>query len=207
VVEILSLEKLKEIFESNIPGYGHRYLIDADFIDNTIKQLDLDKEFKILDIGTGWGVMACMLAINGFNVLTGQPKEWEGPGYCPSSAWRKRAKAIGIEQKIMYQNFNAEDLSFPTDSFDGIFMLITLPYIQKKDVALNECIKICKPKGVIVIIEDNQIGIEFFQNKGMSVGVVSQPLDPRKMINRADVSFKVIHGNYVDVFLLRKNCY
>ncbi len=197
---------MQEVFESDIPGYGYRYLIDADFINNTIKQLNLDKKSKILDIGTGWGIMACMLAINGFNVLTGQPKEWESPGFYPSSVWRTRAKAIGIEQKITYQNFDVENLSFSTDSFDGIFMLITLPYIQKKNITLEECIRIIKPKGAIVIIEDNQIGIEFFQNKGMNLGVVLKPLDPRTMINRADVRFKVIPGNYVDVFLLRKIC-
>ncbi|MFX0087173.1 MAG: hypothetical protein ACFFAU_16100 [Candidatus Hodarchaeota archaeon] len=58
---------------------------------------------------------------------------------------------------------------------------------------------------MIVIIEDNQRGIEFFQNKEINVGVVPQSLDPRTMIQRADVSFKVIPGNYVDVFLLQKN--
>lgn len=200
----MSIEKLKEIFKSDIPGYGVRYLIDADFLNDTITQLDLDKASKILDIGTGWGVMACLLVINGFNVLTGQPKEWEQLGLYPSSTWRTKASAIGIEQKIKYQKFNVEDLPFPKDSFDVIFMLITLPYIQKKDVALNECMRIVKPKGVIVIIEDNQMGIKFFQSKGMSAGVVPQPLDPRKMINRDDVLFKVIRGNYVDIFLLRK---
>ena len=70
---LLSLEKLKEIFPSN------RYTIDANFVYETIKKLHLDTDSKILDIGTGYGTMACILAIIGFNVLTGQAKEWTSP--------------------------------------------------------------------------------------------------------------------------------
>jgi ubiquinone/menaquinone biosynthesis C-methylase UbiE len=109
--------------------------------------------------------MACILAIIEFNVLTGQPKEWEHPRFYPPSKWRNTAKAVGVEDKIKYQHLNAEKLSFPTESFDGIFMLITLPYIQNKEVTLNECLRVIKPKGLIVIIEDIKMGIEYFQKK------------------------------------------
>jgi ubiquinone/menaquinone biosynthesis C-methylase UbiE len=189
---ILSLEKLKEIYLSN------RYTIDATFIYETIKKLHLDVDSKILDIGTGYGTMACILAIIGFNVLTGQPKELEHP------PWEEYAKAVGVDDKIEYQHIKAEKLPFPSESFDGIFMLITLPYIQNKKVALNECLRVIKPKGLIVSIEDNESGIEYFQKKGMSAGVVPYPLDPRELIPRDDVSTELIAGKYVNFFILRK---
>jgi ubiquinone/menaquinone biosynthesis C-methylase UbiE len=194
----LSLEKLRNIELFN------RYTLDANFIYKNIKRLHLDINSKILDIGTGYGIMACILALIGFNVLTGQPEKWEHPTLCPPTRWEKNAKAVGVEHKIRYQQINAEKLSFPTESFDGIFMLITLPYIQNKEVALNECLRVIKPKGLIIDIEDNERGIRYFQKKGMSSGVVPFLLDPRKLVPRNVVSTELIAGKYVNFFILRK---
>lgn len=195
---ILSLEKLKETLPNN------RYTVDADFVYETIKELHQDKDSKILDIGTGYGTMATILALNGLNVLTGQPKGWDRTRLCPSSMWRKTAKAVGVEHKIKYQHLEAERLTFPAESFDWIFMYITLPYLKNEEVALNECLRVIKPKGLVVSIEDNERGIEYFQKKGMGAGVVPYPLDPRKLITRDDVSTELITGSYVNFFILRK---
>ena len=188
---ILSLEKLKEV----IP---ERLSIDAEFVDARIKKLNLDKDAKILEIGTGFGTMTIILAINGFNVLTGEPE------YTCHHDWRKAAKAIGVEHKITYQQLDAEQLSFPEDSFDGIFMHITLLYILNKEGALNECLRVIKPNGLIVIVEDNHTGIEYFRNKHGSHATWPHPLDPRKIIHRDDVSTEVITGTYVDLYILKK---
>ncbi len=59
-------------------------VIHEDFAkDATINNLNLDKNSKIFDIGTGLGAMVILLALNGFDVLTGEPEvnperdEWE----------------------------------------------------------------------------------------------------------------------------------
>ena len=47
---------------------------DVEFIFENIKKLELNNDCKILDIGTGIGVMSTLLALNGFNVITGEPE-------------------------------------------------------------------------------------------------------------------------------------
>lgn len=179
---ILSLKKLKEIITE-------RFSIAADFIDETIKQLDLKKDSKILEIGTGFGTLTIILALNGFNVLTGELNDGH------HHDWRKSAEALGVEHHIQFQHLDAEKLSFPVESFDAIFMHITLLYIQNREVALNECLRVIKPKGLIVIIEDNKNGIEYFQNTKFRYSIPPQPVDPREIITRDDVSTELITGS------------
>ena len=59
----MSLEKYKEVIHKD-------FLKDIDFIDKTIKHLNIQSDSKILDIGTGIGAMAILLALNNFTVLT-----------------------------------------------------------------------------------------------------------------------------------------
>ena len=107
----------------------HEFATDADFINKTIKKLNLSKNSRILDIGTGIGAMSTLLALNGFHVLTGEPEKepkgdkWnhhdhlhgdstenhhDNNGECNWEAWndwRVSAKALGVEDKIKFQYF------------------------------------------------------------------------------------------------------
>lgn len=155
----MGLEKYKQVINKD-------FAKDADFIDKTIKNLNLDKNSKILDIGTGLGAMSILLALNGFNVLTGQPEdpEWEEHKKhhcehehehhgCTLSDWKEKARAVGVEDKIQFQYLNAESLNFPDSTFDSIFMYDTLQHIKNREVALNEYIRVLKARGLICIVE------------------------------------------------------
>ncbi|MHA2120521.1 MAG: class I SAM-dependent methyltransferase, partial [Promethearchaeota archaeon] len=142
---------------------------NADFINEKIDLLKLDKDSKILDIGTGIGAMSILLALKGFKVLTGEPEEdpekyefehwhshnsdvphekdhihhhdydWEA-----WDNWEQSAKVLGVVDKIVYQHFDAQDLPFEDGLFDGIFFYDSLQHIENRELALRECLRVLK---------------------------------------------------------------
>ena len=187
----MSLEKLLKI-NSEV------YTIDAEFIDKTIKKLNLDKDSKILELGTGFGTMTTILALNDFNVVTGEPED-----ECHHD-WRKAAKALGVEHKIKYQYLDAENLKLPAGSIDVVVMHFTLEHIKKKELAIKECLKVVKTNGKVIIIQHSEKGIEYFQNTTYQCSVPPQPVNPKDSITEDYVSLKVINGTYVNIFILSK---
>lgn len=208
----MSLEKYKQVIDED-------FAKDADFIDKVIKELDLEKKAKILDIGTGFGAMSILLALNGFHVLTGQPQEdseWEqnkehhlehNEEYeshhhsFTEFDWKENARTVGVEDKIEFQYLDAENLDFPDESFDGLFMYDTLQHIKNRGVALNECLRVTKASGLVCVIEWNKKCIKETEEK---YGFTIDYVDPRDILSRDDASIELISGNLVNMYLLRK---
>jgi SAM-dependent methyltransferase len=208
----MTLEKYKQVI-------GEDFGRDADFMDKAIKDLDLDKNSKILDIGTGFGAMSILLALNGFEVLTGQPEhdeEWdELAEYHHNHSgshdhhhsfeigdWRKNAKVLGVEEKIKFQYLDALNLEFDDETFDGIFMYDSLQHIKNRKDALNESMRIIKNNGLICVIEWNMRSIKETEEKeGFTIDYV----DPGEILDRKDISCEMIKGDYINIFILRKN--
>jgi len=204
----MNLEKFKKVLSAKIEP---EFFYGIDFIDKMIKDLDLEKNSKILDIGTGFGIMAIILALNGFDVLTGEPEEdperddWEHHESHQGSLgsnWREFAKAVGVDIKIKYQYFDAQYLPFPDESFNGIFMYDALQHVQNREVALKECIRVLKHDGVIGVIEWTEKQIEKDYKK---YGFKLDFIDPKAIIRRDDVSIEKLKGELVNIYLLRKS--
>lgn len=204
-VKIMKLEKYKKII-------GDDFAKDADFMDKRIKKFGLDKNSKILDIGTGLGAMSILLALNGFTVLTGQPaqdhKSEEHTHHGEphehhefSTDWREKARIMGVEDKIQFQYVMAESLNFPDSTFDGIFMYDTLQHIKKREKALTECIRVLKSGGLICVIEWNEKSIKDTKEK---YGFTIDYIDPRKILTREDISIELFSGDVVNMFVIRK---
>lgn len=215
----MNFEKYKQIF--------HEFADNVEFIDENIKKLELNKDCKILDIGTGMGAMSTLLALNGFSVLTGEPEvdpERIGHGkhnhHHESSHqdhqhehheehndgvwndWKNSAKILGVENKIKFQNFDAQDLPFEDYSFDGIFLYDALQHIQDRKLAFDECLRVLDDGGVIVVIEWSEGQIEKEYKK---YGYKIDFIDPQDYIIREDISFKVFKGETINFYLIRKN--
>jgi ubiquinone/menaquinone biosynthesis C-methylase UbiE len=156
--------------------------------------------------------MSILLALNGFNVLTGQPEhdpEWEENKHlCEHDSheggneldWKRNAKTLGIEDKIRFQHLNIEHLEFSDLSFDAIFMYDTLQHIKNKKKALNECLRILKHTGLICIIEWNERSIKEDEEK---YGFKIDYINPKDFLERNDVSIELINGNYVNILLIK----
>lgn len=199
----MSLEKLKK-------AVPHEFTGDIDFIDESVKKLNLDKKAKILDIGTGFGIMAIILALNGYNVLTGEPEDDPGREEWGHSDdhhaehgynWERAARAVGVKDRIKYQYFDAQDQNFPDESFDGIFVYDALQHVKDRKLALRECVRIMKSDGLVSVIETNKEGIRHYQE---TEGWAPDYVDPREILDQDDVSIEVMSGQHVNMYVLRK---
>jgi SAM-dependent methyltransferase len=201
----MNLEKYKKVI-------GDDFSKDADFIDSFIKTLKLNKEAKILDVGTGWGAMAILLALNGYDVLTGQPEkdpEWEEHKHhggedhhdFPDFNWRANAHSVGVEERIKFQNLDAHNLDFPDGSFDGVFMYDALQHMKNKSKALNECIRVSNSQGAVYVIEWNK---ETVDSENVKFGYDIEFVDPREIIEGDDIEIKINEGKYVNIFMIKR---
>lgn len=133
---------------------GSPFNRDADFIWETLNELDLKKNAKILEIGTGRGTMAILLALHGYHVITGEP---EGDNFAD---WKSAVEQAGASNMIKFQYLQGENLPFVNDSIDGIFMYGAFHHIEKKSETIKECIRVMKPNAVLCIFEFTPDGVE-----------------------------------------------
>jgi ubiquinone/menaquinone biosynthesis C-methylase UbiE len=199
---------------------------NADFINEKIDLLKLDKDSKILDIGTGIGAMSILLALKGFKVLTGEPEEdpekyefehWHSHNSDVSHEkdhihhhdydweawdnWEQSAKVLGVVDKIVYQHFDAQDLPFEDGLFDGIFFYDSLQHIENRELALRECLRVLKEKGNIIIIEWSEKQIEEDYKK---YGFKIEKIDPHDYLDLKLISIEKVSGDVVNFYTIRK---
>ena len=106
--------------------------------------LSANKPYKILDVGTGTGFFAILLAKAGHFV--------EGIDLTASMIEQAKILARGenISDKVNFQVMDAENLAFASESFDMVItrnLTWTLPNPQK---AYSEWYRVLKPNGVLL---------------------------------------------------------
>jgi len=178
-------------------GVEFSFIFD-DILEPVIKSLDIDKNAKILDVGTGNGRMAISLALFGYSVLTGEPED-DFSEYAKRD-WLKSAKDVNVEHLITFNAFDAEKMPFEDNEFDGIFIMGALHHIKNINLALKECIRIVKPKGFLCIIEPTKSGIKTIRKR-----MPDHPdaIDPRDYIQ--DLPLKIMNKFMFDAFIFKKN--
>ncbi len=191
-------EKSLELAKSTL---DEKFRINADLIDGVIDYLNLPSNAKILDIGTGHGVMAIILALNDFKVITGEP---EGDHFAD---WKSRVEKVNVEDMITFQPFKAENLPFEDLTFDAVFLYNSFHHIDAKEKAIKECIRVTTPNGgIICIIEFNKNGIERLRK--IRPGH-PDAVDPRKIVEdtiiKADLNItaEMRIGNLANAYIFK----
>lgn len=183
------LENAKRILDNE------KFSFNADFLYNTVKELELEKTMKILDIGTGFGVMSIILALQGYKITTGEP---EGHNW---ANWRKSAKKLSLEDMINFQFFRAEELPFEDKSFDVIFCYTSLHHIDDKHLALKEFVRVIKENGLIIIFEFNPDGVEIIRQR-----MPSHPdaINPEEFSQNLPLSLQIKKGRYINAYIYER---
>ncbi len=134
-----------------------RFSRDLDFLEEIKATLNMEPESKILDVGTGRGNLAIFLALDGFEIITGEPN---GDNWAD---WETNVNKLNLSSKIKFHYFNAEDLPFNDANFNYIYAYLSFHHIPKKMQAIYEFNRVLNHNGVITIIEFTEKGVEFIR--------------------------------------------
>lgn len=189
----MNTEELREVL-------GNEFVFIFNEINPVIQKLELDKTAKILDIGTGMGRMAITLALNNYKVVTGEPENDKSE--YGKQDWLDSAKKVNVDHMIDFIHFNAENMHFEDDYFDGIFILGALHHINDIKTALKGCVRVLRSEGVIVIFEPNSKLIKIIRENKFP----SHPdaVDPIKFTQEFNLVLKRVKRPFYDTYIFRK---
>lgn len=176
---------------------GIPFSLVYDTVNLIIENLKLDKDSKILDVGTGNGLLAITLALNGFHILTGEPDN-DMSKYAKQD-WLKKAKKVNIDHLITFEPFDAEKMPFNDGYFDAVFIMGSLHHIKNKKAAIKESLRVIKSDGLICILEPSQKMLQLIRKE-----VPTHPdiVDPRDFVEKSLV--EQIKGEFYNTFVIRK---
>jgi len=129
--------------KNNISGYAGQKKIWRDILKDPLGEGHL----KVLDVGTGPGIIAFVLSEMGHNVT--------GIDLSERMLQYARANADSLGLKATFQKGDAENIPFEDGSFDVVINRYVLWTLSQPEEAISEWHRVLKPGGRVIIIDGN----------------------------------------------------
>ncbi|MFN2500769.1 MAG: class I SAM-dependent methyltransferase [Pyrinomonadaceae bacterium] len=108
-----------------------------------VLRLDLKPDMRVLDVACGTGNLAIPAARTGANVA--------GVDIAPNLIATAIERARDTNVECRFEVGDAEDLPYPTESFDVVMTMFGAMFAPRPAVTAVELIRVCKPGGLIVM--------------------------------------------------------
>ena len=139
-----SLELVRPRFQDRIEDARKYYKKYVEFVEKNLPR----KNGKILDIGCGEGWSTFLLKERGY-YATGMDLQ-DGT-----------IEAKSVDPNLIYVSGDARKMPMGENTFDGVAMYQVLGHIPEPKETLEECIRVLKPGGRLIIVGPNLISFVF----------------------------------------------
>jgi demethylmenaquinone methyltransferase / 2-methoxy-6-polyprenyl-1,4-benzoquinol methylase len=141
-----------EKYESEVsnPGDFHG---EGDKIRKELAKRIFPKDgFKVLDVGTGFGINAGFLA----NIIHKKGRIWTlDPSEEALKNAEKSLREKGLADNMTFVNGTTEKLPFENNFFDMVVSVVVLHHLQGLEGGISEMLRVLKKRGKIVLVDWN----------------------------------------------------
>ncbi len=154
--ELGKKEQVTEMFDKVSSNYDflNRVLtfgIDISWRKNVVALVKEGKAKKVLDIATGTGDLAIMMAKADINDVTGLDIS---PGMLNIGI--QKVNDEGLKEKVDMVIGDSEQLPFKDDTFDAITVAFGVRNFENLELGLQEILRVLKSKGSLTVLETSQ---------------------------------------------------
>jgi len=146
------MENYKSIFDIQAEVGLTKQLGGFKATEELIELCHIDRGKYVLDVGCGVGITPCYIAeryncrVVGVDISE-RMLDWANA----------RAKREGVEDRVEFRAADAQDLPFEDDLFDAVFGESIIAFVEDKQRAVNECVRVTKSGGYVGFNESTWI--------------------------------------------------